>query len=152
MNELISNFRLSNKVFALILSEEKLVQKEDYLLEVCCPLSTSVSFNLKGHSSYVTTDPDEKFYNHVKFNKDRKSNFLYNGEICEDVKSAVLNLIDYSSFNIGICSNNSKEYELLRDKYHMFKEELEANLGLELEEIDKTLDDYKTYMLSYRRK
>ena len=62
MNELISNFRLSNKVFALVLKDEKLISKDERLLEVTSPISISILLNLRGYNSYVTTDLDDKFY------------------------------------------------------------------------------------------
>ena len=34
----------------------------------------------------------------------------------------------------------------------MFKEELEETYGIEINEVDKKLDDYETYVLSYKRK
>ena len=152
MNELISNFRLSNKVFALVLKDEKLISKDERLLEVTSPISISILLNLRGYNSYVTTDLDDKFYEYINLKGNGKYNFVYNGELCEDVRSAVEEMRDVSSFNIGICSNNPAEFALIKDSYCMFKEELEETYGIEINEVDKKLDDYETYVLSYKRK
>ena len=152
MTELINNFQLSNKVFALVLKEDNLVEKDEMLLEVSSPLSVAILFNLRGYHTYISTDIDDRLYNNIRFNRAEKHNFIYNGELCEEVKSAVRKLAPVSSFNIGICSNNEKEFALLRDNYTRFKGELEATFGIEINEVDKTLDDYKAYVLSYKRK
>ena len=152
MKELIKNFALSNKVFALILKENNLVDKKDKLLEVSSPLCIASTFNLRGFSTYVSIEPDHKFYNNFLLNDGKKTNFIYSGEICEEVRSVVRKIANTSSFNIGICSNNPTEFALQKDSYSRFKSELESSYGIEIEEIDKRLDDYEAYVLSYKRK
>jgi hypothetical protein len=150
MKEIISNFKLSNKIFSKVLQEENLILNHDAIFEISSPINNAISFNLNGARTCVSTTIDKKFLNSSLSSP--SLNFVFNGELHEDMILYLHNIRKMASFNIGICSKDNREFKDCKREYKKLKKVLEGSIGQEITEIEKTVDDHKVYVLSYRRK
>jgi len=151
MKDYIMDLTLSNKMFSHVLEKHKLVANKDALVEVANPLFTAVAFNIRGiHITSVYDDITEamkKTYTVV-----RNSNLIFNGELTEDMIRLVLDNAEGNSFNIGICTKNSREYDSAKQEYEMLKTYLVRTYDMNVDTIEDKVDGYSAYVLSYRHK
>ena len=154
----ISNLRISNRMFAKFLEEKKLVIPTDNLIEITDSIADSASiFMSNKYPVNIILHSMNPNSLGVVFEQPENGvcNFMCNGDF-SCASNYAKQMLDKGAFNIGICSQNSKEYKKSRNFYQKFGRELLA-IGVPLEIyneeiVDEELGNGKIYLLSYRAK
>lgn len=148
----ISNLRIANKMFAKYLESKKLIKPNDNLIEITASVVDSVTMFLENQNSknVIMHNVDPDMYG-VNFNPDSGVNdFICNG-VFSTTGCYTRRMLETGSFNIGICSNDPKEYRKAKDFYQKFGKVLVA-IGVPIDVHEEELNEGKIYLLSYRAK
>lgn len=154
----ISNLRIANKMFARYLEEKKLILPSDSLIETTSSIADSASIFMteKYPMSIVLCNVSPESCG-VNFEQPDNgvNNYICNGDFeCTSVYAR--KMLDKGAFNIGVCTQNAKEYKKAKSFYQKFGRGMLA-IGVpvhiyEEELVDKELGESKLYLLSYRAK
>ena len=150
----ITNLEISSVIFSEVLKNNKLVLINEKIIEVANPFHNATTIRITRDFPNYEYQIQNGFIDPTIFYKNRGANFIYNGlaipQLYEYIDRA---LINKCSINVGRTTNDFAEYYLNKEAYRMLKQHIMEEFKVKnIQEIDETHGDYKTFILSYRKK
>lgn len=156
--EIIENEKVANELFARFLCENGLVLSDDILIEYVRNIMDAVSFD-----NIFQTNTKMIFCDGLKSNTELnnriingfgidnyKINLLSNG-FNSHIEKAVKNFLPVGRFNVGICTDDEKEFKGCRYKLVRFSKELIAT-GVPIDTYEREYGGKRLFLISNRRR
>ena len=156
--EILENERVANELFARFLCENGLVLSDDVLVEYVRNITDAVSFDniFKTNPKMIFCDGlrssnelHDQIINGLGINN-YKINLLSNA-FNDHIGTAAKNFLPTGRFNIGICTDDKKEFKCGRYKLVRFSKELIAT-GVEIDTYERKYGDKRLFLISNRRR
>ena len=158
MGKNITNLEISSIIFSEVLKKNNLVLISEKNIEVANPYHNASIIRLTKELPHYEYYIQNGFQDPTIFYKNKGANFIYNGTPSPDLYEYVnWALLNKCSINIGKTTNDAAEY--LKNKYYYLalkqhiidKFKIDNNPKI-LKEIEEANGEYKTFILSYRKK